>query len=198
MKSVSLLLILLAGLFLTFPAGATRMYKVIGQDGSVTYTTDAPDTGDAASIETTNISGGVGDGSSADLQRVASAHPVTLYSVGNCPSCDHARAWLKQHGIPFAEKDVNKDLTARAELKQRSGALVVPTILIGKDVLKGYTEPVLEAELAKVGYPVGKNAPGSAQGDQGQAADQDSQDQGDQGDQSDNGSDNGGDNGDGQ
>jgi glutaredoxin len=190
MKPVSLFVLLFAGLFLSLPAAAERMYKVIGQDGSVTYTTQAPDTSNAASIETTNISGGVGDdGSSADQQRVASAHPVTLYSVGNCPSCDHARAWLKQHGIPFADKDVNKDLTARAELKQRSGALVVPTILVGKEVLKGYTEPVLESELAKAGYPVGKNAPGNAQGDEGQGPDQDSMDQGDQGD---NGSDSGG------
>ncbi len=180
MKRIPVVVLFFAALGVTFPAGAARMYKIIDQNGNVTYTTSSPDREDAARIETKNISGGVGDdGASANLGQVASRHPVTLYSVGKCTSCDHAREYLRLHNIPFTEKDVNKDLTARAEMKQRSGALVVPTILVGTQALKGFTEPVLEDELSKAGYPVGKNAPDKGQGQQ--SDEEGSQDQGDQG-----------------
>ena len=37
---------------------------------------------------------------------------VTLYVVPNCPLCADARAWLKQYGVDYVERDVANDFGA--------------------------------------------------------------------------------------
>lgn len=38
--------------------------------------------------------------------------PVTLYVVPHCPLCSSARAWLKQNGVAYIERDVAHDFGA--------------------------------------------------------------------------------------
>lgn len=172
MKRIATTLLLFAGLCTVLPAGAARMYKIIDENGNVTYTTRAPSASDGAQVETTNISGGEGyESDSAKMDEIARDHPVTVYVVAACAGCDLARSYLNKHHIPFTSKDVNKDPKAKDELKKVAGSLSVPTITIGDKVLNGYLESVLEQELAAVGYPVGKNAPAAAPagGEEGEA-----------------------------
>lgn len=170
MKRVATIFLLFAGLCVAVPAGAARMYKVIDENGNVTYTTRQPTPSDGSQVESTNISGGAGyQSDSAKLDEIARDHPVTVYVVAACAGCDLARSYLNKHHIPFTAKDVNKDKQARDELKKVAGSLSVPTITVGDKVLNGYLQSVLEQELAAVGYPVGKNAPAAApaQGEEG-------------------------------
>ena len=37
---------------------------------------------------------------------------VTLYVVPDCPLCADARAWLKQYGVDYVERDVANDFGA--------------------------------------------------------------------------------------
>ena len=42
---------------------------------------------------------------------------VTLYTSPSCTSCRKARAWLKQHNIPYVERNVFSDPLSLAEIK---------------------------------------------------------------------------------
>lgn len=184
MKQFPVIILFLAAMCVTFPAGAKRLYKITDKYGNVTYTTSTPDNTSGEDVETRNISGGEGtDDASAKMERLARDKPVVMYSVKECGACDQARDYLHKHGIPFTEKDVNKDLNARKELKDRTGSLAIPTILIGDKVMKGYLQSVFEGELSDAGYPVGKNAStAAAPPDQNQPYDEGSaSDEGDQG-----------------
>lgn len=43
---------------------------------------------------------------------------VTLYTSPSCTSCRKARAWLKEHDIPYAERNIFSDPLSVDELKQ--------------------------------------------------------------------------------
>ena len=43
---------------------------------------------------------------------------VTLYTSPSCTSCRKARAWLKEHKIPYAERNIFSDPLSVDELKQ--------------------------------------------------------------------------------
>ena len=43
---------------------------------------------------------------------------VTLYTSPSCTSCRKARAWLKEHNIPYAERNIFSDPLSVDEVKQ--------------------------------------------------------------------------------
>ncbi len=43
---------------------------------------------------------------------------VTLYTSPSCTSCRKARAWLKEHNIPYVERNIFSDPLSVDELKQ--------------------------------------------------------------------------------
>lgn len=43
---------------------------------------------------------------------------VTLYTSPSCTSCRKARAWLKEHNIPFSERNIFSDPLNINEIKQ--------------------------------------------------------------------------------
>jgi glutaredoxin len=46
-------------------------------------------------------------------------HRVVLYGTSWCGACAQARAWFKANGIPFSDKDVEKDEKASAEMQRK-------------------------------------------------------------------------------
>jgi glutaredoxin len=84
---------------------------------------------------------------------IAEKYPVTLYATANCDPCDLVRNLLQKRTIPFTEKDVTNDGALQNELRERSGILTVPTVLIGDKTLRGYEKQELEATLNTAGYP---------------------------------------------
>ena len=75
---------------------------------------------------------------------------VKLYTRNLCGWCIDAKDFLKAHGIPFEEIDVDNP-KAYEELKQVSGQRCVPTILVDGHVLANFDTGQLEAFLAKLG-----------------------------------------------
>lgn len=51
---------------------------------------------------------------------------VTVYGTSWCGACKAARQYLAQRKIPFADKDVEKDPAAAAELQRKAARLGVP------------------------------------------------------------------------
>jgi len=133
-------------------AMAAGAYKWVDADGKVHYS-DAPPPDGARMVEETNVPVRPSTKAGPDVASIAAAHPVTLYVISDCQTCDLARQYLKRRGVPFAETNVENDPEAQAAMKQRVGALAVPTIIVGEKVMKGYVESLLEGELDAAGYP---------------------------------------------
>jgi glutaredoxin len=77
---------------------------------------------------------------------------VTLYGTSWCGACAQARSWLRARGISFADKDVEKDPKAQAELARkvkRAGVPLggVPVIDVGGKLLMGFDAKALERLL---------------------------------------------------
>jgi len=57
---------------------------------------------------------------------MSSKEPVTLYVVPHCPLCSSARAWLKQHGVAYVERDVANDFGALRAMFELTRQRYVP------------------------------------------------------------------------
>jgi len=56
---------------------------------------------------------------------------VTLYVVANCSLCAHAREWLKEHAVPYIEKDVAKEFGALRAMYELTRQRFVPVVEVG-------------------------------------------------------------------
>ena len=143
---------LLLAILLYVPfAHATKLYKWIDKDGNVSYHDTAPFT-EGYRVEEKNI-GLRATPTSRVPPDVVEKFPVVLYVASKCSSCESARTYLKNRGVPYTEKNVEGDRKIQDELIKQSGGLAVPTITIGSKVMKGYLESLLEGELDQAGYP---------------------------------------------
>jgi glutaredoxin len=141
-------------------------YKVIGADGSITYTDRPPaaGTGKIISLGALGASGGVSDVTlPAELRQAASRYPVTLYTVtGACEPCESARQLLRQRGIPFSEKQVQGPEDSEA-LERLSGGRDAPTLSIGSQTMRGLAPEVWGSYLDAAGYPRESRLPANYQ-----------------------------------
>jgi len=62
---------------------------------------------------------------------------VVIYSTSRCGYCRQAKAYFKEHGIPYQEYDVEKSRRGRAEF-DRLGGRGVPLILVGNQRMQGF------------------------------------------------------------
>jgi glutaredoxin len=138
---------------LAFPALA--QYKVIGADGSVTYT-DRPPAPGSGQITTLNRRGEAPAAADAvlplELRQVVSRFPVTLYTSTDCAPCDSGRQLLQQRGVPFAERRVTTEDDAAA-LERAVGGRTVPALTIGSQALRGLSQSDWSSYLDAAGYP---------------------------------------------
>lgn len=145
-------LVALAG---PLPALAQGLFKVVQPDGSVTYTDRPPA---SATARVTPLRGASSATPEADaglpleLRQTASRHPVTLYTSPDCPPCETARRMLQQRGIPHLERRVQSDEDVLA-LERLVGGRTVPSLTIGAQPLRGFSEGDWTAFLDAAGYP---------------------------------------------
>lgn len=134
---------------------AWALYKIVQPDGSVTYT-DRPPPGTAARI--TSI--GRGNTASAqvdvsfpvDLRQAVQRYPVVLYTSGDCTPCDSGRRLLVQRGVPYTERRIASEEDAQA-LERLAGGRTVPSLTIGAQPVRGWSETDWTAYLDAAGYP---------------------------------------------
>ncbi len=72
---------------------------------------------------------------------------VEVYGTSWCPACRHARDYFRSAGIPFDDYDVEKDKDARARMDGLGGGAGVPAIVIGGQVLRGFSRAWCERAL---------------------------------------------------
>jgi glutaredoxin len=135
------------------------LYKVVGPDGSVTYTDRPPPATAGRPVP-------LGSGRDApandaalalanlplELRQVTARYPVTLYSSTDCSPCENARRLLGSRGIPFVERRVTSEEDAEA-LNRLTGGRSVPTLTIGTQALRGFADGDWHSYLDAAGYP---------------------------------------------
>lgn len=158
-------------------ASAAKLYKWVDEYGNVSYQDSPPP--EEVEYEEKALRGAAteGGGDYGALMTAASdSAPITLYSVAACDSCDLIRLHLDKQGVPYAEKDAAEDIAVQEELKEKTGALQVPTLSVGDNVLTGYSKSSIDQALVDAGYPMG-DAPTEEQTDGGEQAQTDTQEQ---------------------
>ena len=141
-------------LLLAGTAGAAEMFRWVDADGKVHYT-DAPPPPTAKNVQQKKL----GDKASGAqmpyaLQQAVKNFPVTLYTSACGDACTNARALLTKRGIPFTEKDPEKNPTDAESLKKvAGGTLSVPLLMVGAEILKGFEEGGWNSALDLAGVP---------------------------------------------
>jgi glutaredoxin len=138
-------------------ANAQQIYRIVGPDGRVTFSDQPPldPAANAKPANTVSLPGGAGSGNGNlpfELREVSTRYPVTLYTAADCGPCGAGRAMLASRGIPFTEKTVstNEDLDS---LKRLIGGTTIPTLTVGGQQLKGFSETEWAQYLDAAGYP---------------------------------------------
>ncbi|MFQ6023129.1 MAG: glutaredoxin domain-containing protein [Acidiferrobacterales bacterium] len=159
-RELTLTVGLLCAVLLLPVAHGVKLYKWVDQDGNVTYHDRPPPTDSKYRVESKNFKVGGSPVANANAAgAITEKYPVVLYSTPQCASCDLARAYLDKRKVPFTDKNVEGNQELLKELKDKTGALTVPTIIVGSKVMKGYLESLLEGELDAAGYPKPETAP---------------------------------------
>jgi arsenate reductase-like glutaredoxin family protein len=98
---------------------------------------------------------GGGDVAAAD----SDAADVVLYGASWCGACRAAASFLRERGVPFVEKDIEKDPAAAQELQRKARAAGVPTgsipvIDFRGTLIKGFDRGALQRLIAESAEPI--------------------------------------------
>lgn len=73
---------------------------------------------------------------------------VIIYTQPNCPPCEFTKLFLKNHDVPFEEKNIARDQKAKKEMMTKYDAYSTPVIVINDEVLIGFDQERIEALLS--------------------------------------------------
>jgi len=135
-------------------AAQAQQYRWVDQNGKTQFS-DAPPPPGAKDVRRTNITTAKPAPAQQpfEVARLQKDFPVTLYTSPPCKEgCELARGALNKRGVPFKEVQVF-DPDTNEELKRVSGALEVPTLLVGRSVQRGFEQGAFDALLDSAGYP---------------------------------------------
>jgi glutaredoxin len=139
-------------------AQSGKLYKLVDEQGNVTFTDIKPETETAVVEELDTSLSAAGEETATNIDQIAEDAPITFYSATDCAACDMVRTHLKDSNLPFTEVAVGDDYDAQQQMKQAVGNLNVPTVTVGERSLTGFNASALDAILDVAGYPVGEAA----------------------------------------
>jgi glutaredoxin 3 len=65
---------------------------------------------------------------------------VTVYTTDSCSLCTSAKTLLERRGVDYVEVNLARDADGRAELQSVTGMFSFPQILIGDELVGGFSE----------------------------------------------------------
>lgn len=144
---------------------AQQIYRIVGPDGKVTFSDQAPPAAKSATVGAATATANAAPATTAaglpfELRQLAGKYPVTLYSGNNCEPCNSGRALLTGRGVPFTEKTVTTEEDSQA-LQRLSGANSLPFMTLGSQQIKGFSDAEWTQYLDAAGYPAASNLPAS-------------------------------------
>lgn len=149
-------LIALSLLGLVLSAQAQGVYRIVGPDGKVTFSDQAPPANTSAQPVGSATRGSAASANAQlpfELRQIVNRFPVTLYAGPDCAPCNSGRSLLESRGIPFTEKTVTTANDAEA-LKRLSGDSSLPLLTVGSQQIKGYSSTEWSRYLDVAGYPM--------------------------------------------
>jgi len=72
---------------------------------------------------------------------------VTIYSTPTCHFCKQAKEFFGEKSIAYTEYDVSTDVAKRSEMIKLTGQLGVPVIVVGGEVLVGFSRNKVAEKL---------------------------------------------------
>ena len=72
---------------------------------------------------------------------------VAIYTTPYCVYCKMAKEYFEKNNILYKEYDVASDLTARAEMLNKSHQMGVPVIEINNEVIVGFNRSLVDKAL---------------------------------------------------
>jgi glutaredoxin 3 len=71
---------------------------------------------------------------------------ITVYTTEPCSFCARVKGLLRSRGFDFAEINLVKDSSGRVELASRTGMMTFPQVLVGEQLIGGYSETLSAVE----------------------------------------------------
>jgi glutaredoxin 3 len=75
---------------------------------------------------------------------------ITVYTTEPCSFCARVKGLLKSRGLEFSEINLSKDPAGRVELANRTGMMTFPQVLIGDELVGGYSEMLKASESGRL------------------------------------------------
>ena len=75
---------------------------------------------------------------------------ITVYTTEPCAFCARVKGLLRTRGLEFSEINLSKDPAGRMELVNRTGMMTFPQVLIGEQLLGGFTETLTAVESGRL------------------------------------------------
>ena len=75
---------------------------------------------------------------------------VTVYTTEPCSYCARAKGLLKARGVEFSEVNLARDPEGRVELARRTGMMTFPQVIVGGELVGGFTEVQAAAESGRL------------------------------------------------
>jgi len=75
---------------------------------------------------------------------------VTVYTTDPCSFCARVKGLLKARGVEFDEINLSKDPAGRVELAQRTGMMTFPQVIVGEELLGGFSEVQAAVESGRL------------------------------------------------
>lgn len=72
---------------------------------------------------------------------------VTIYSATWCAFCHAAKDYLTKMGVPYEDKDIEKDRKYAQECFDKSGQTGIPVLDIDGTIIVGFDRPKIDAAL---------------------------------------------------
>ena len=148
-------LLIVALLWIATAAHAAQLYEWVDEKG-VKQFTQYPPPPNIKRVQERRLSTNVVEtsGPSYSLQQATKNFPVTLYVTDCGDLCKNARAHLGKRGIPYAEKNPQKEDEIDNFKKITGGGMEVPLLVVGQlKTVKGYLASEWDAALDAAGYP---------------------------------------------
>jgi len=74
---------------------------------------------------------------------------ITIYTTPSCGFCHKAKAYFREHKVPFTEYDVGRDPRRAEEMMRKSGQMGVPVIDVHGKIIVGFNQPEVERALKR-------------------------------------------------
>jgi glutaredoxin 3 len=78
------------------------------------------------------------------------APQITVYTTEPCSFCGRVKGLLKARGLEFSEINLSKDVAGRVALVGRTGMMTFPQVLVGDELLGGYSETLRALESGRL------------------------------------------------